>query len=158
MEHRPLDELRDRANVVELEARVAESPRALRRARLERLAKLLAQHDRPVTLFSRIEYLPEHELTPLRVDNSPLEIAYRDPVLRAQGLTSDRLAEGIAFFDLSPGEAHHLLCDCHYTGLVTGEMLAERSRWIADRASFGEMCTKLQARLGQWLGAVRKFA
>jgi len=152
MEHRPLDELRDRANVVELEARVAESPRALRRARLERLAKVLAQHDGVVTLFSRIEYLPEHELAPLRVDNSPLEIAHRDPVLRAQGLASDRLGDGIAFFDLSPREAHGLLCDCHYTGFVTGGMLAERSRLIADRMSLGEMCTKLGARLRQWLG------
>ena len=156
MEHRPLDELKDRANVVELEARVAEapveSPGALRRARLERLAKLLAQHDGPVRLLSRIEYLPEHERLPLRVDNSPLEIAYRDPLLRAQGLASDRLGDGIAFFDLSPGEAHYLLCDCHYTGSVTGEMLAERARSIAGRISFGEMYTKLRAGLRQWFG------
>jgi hypothetical protein len=152
MEHRPLDEFGDRAHVVELEARVAEPPRALRRARLARFAKLLEQHDGPVTLFSRIEYLPEHELAPLRVDNSPLEIAYRDPVLRAQGLAGDRLGDGIAFFELSPGEAHCLLCDCHYTGLVTGDMLAARSRLIADRMSFGEMCTKLHARLRQWFG------
>jgi hypothetical protein len=152
MEHRPLDELRDHANIVELEARVAESPRALRRARLERFAKVLAQHEGVVTLFSRIEYMPEQERQPLRVDNSPLEIAYRDPLLRAQGLASDRLGDGIAFFDLSQGEAHYLLCDCHYTGLVTGDMLAERSRWIAGRMSFGEMCTKLHARLRQWFG------
>jgi hypothetical protein len=152
MEHRPLDELRDRANVVELQARVAESPRALRRARLERFATVIARHNGPVTLFSRIEYLPEHELAPLQVDNSPLEIAYRDPVLRAQGLASDRLGDGIAFFDLSPGEAHCLLCDCHYTGMVTGDMLAARSRLIADRMSFGEMYTKLRSRLRQWFG------
>jgi hypothetical protein len=150
MEHRPLDELRDRASVVELEACVAESPRALRRARLQRFAKVLAQHDGVVTLFSRIEYMPEQERLPLRVDNSPLEIAYRDPLLRAQGLASDRLGDGMAFFELSPGEAHRLLCDCHYTGWVTGEMVAERSRSIAD---LGERCTKLGARLRQWFGA-----
>jgi hypothetical protein len=152
MEHRPLDELKDRANVVELEARIAESPRTLRRARLERLAQLLAQHDGPVTLLSRIEYLSEQDRLPLRLDNSPLEIAYRDPLLRAQGLASDRLGDGIAFFNLSPGEAHYLLCDCHYSGLVTGEMLAARSRAMADRVSFGELCTKLGARLRQWFG------
>ena len=152
MEHRSLDKLEGRANVVELEAHITQSPRELRRARLKRLAKLLAQHNGPVTLFSRIEYLAEHERAALRVDNSPLEIAYRDPLFRAQGLASDRLGDGVVFFDLSPGEAHCLLCDCHYTGLVTGGMLAERSRAIADRMSFGEVCTKLGARLKQWFG------
>src|SRR5262249_2183416 len=120
MEHKALEQLRDRATVVELEERVAASPRELRRTRLERLAKVLGEHDGPVTLLSRIEYLPEQDRLPLRIDNSPLEIAYRDPLLRAQGLAGDRLGDGIAFFDLSPAEAHYLLCDCHYSGMVTG--------------------------------------
>ncbi len=152
MEHRPLDQLRDCANIVELETRVAKSPRELRRERLERLASVMAAHQGPVTLLTRIEYLPEQERLPLRIDNSPLEIAYRDPLLRAQGLAGDRLADGMTFFELSPAEAHYLLCDCHYTGMITGDMIAARARTVASRISLGEMVEKIGARLRGWFG------
>jgi hypothetical protein len=146
MEHKSLEQIKNRAAVVELEERVV-SPRELRRMRLERLAEVLAKHGGPVTLLSRIEYLPEQDRLPLRIDNSPLEIAYRDPLLRAQGLAGDRLGDGIGFFDLSAAEAHYLLCDCHYSGMVTGEMIATRARTIANRMSFAEMVSKA----GAWL-------
>jgi len=152
MEHKRLDQLKDQATIVELQERVAPSPRELRRMRLGRLAEVLAKHGGPVTLLTRIEYLPEQDRLPLRLDNSPLEIAYRDPVLRAQGLAGDRLGDGVAFFDLSAAEAHYLLCDCHYSGMVTGEMIASRARTIANRVSIGEMVEKLGARLRQWFG------
>ncbi len=152
MEHKPLDQLKDQASIVELEARVAPSPRELRRARLNRLAEVLAKYGGPVTLLTRIEYLPEHDRLPLRIDNSPLEIAYRDPVLRGQGLAGDRLGDGITFFDLSQAEAHYLLCDCHYSGMITGEMIASRARAVANHVSFGEMVGKLGGRLRQWFG------
>jgi hypothetical protein len=152
MEHKSLEQLKNRAAVVELEERGAPSPRELRRMRLERLAEVLTKHNGPVTLLTRIEYLPEQDRLPLRIDNSPLEIAYRDPLLRAQGLAGDRLGDGVAFFDLSAAEAHYLLCDCHYSGMVTGEMIATRARTIATRMSFGEVVEKLGARLRQWFG------
>lgn len=152
MEHKQLDQLKDQATIVELKARVAPSPRELRRMRLERLAEVLAKHSGPVTLLTRIEYLPEQDRLPLRIDNSPLEIAYRDPVLRAQGLAGDRLGDGIAFFDLSAAEAHYLLCDCHYSGMVSGEMIATRARTIANRMSFAEMVSSAGTRLRQWFG------
>jgi hypothetical protein len=152
MEHKSLEQLRDRAAVVEFEERVAPSPRALRRMRLERLAHVLAKHDGPVTLLTRIEFLPEHDRLPLRIDNSPLEIAYRDPVLRGQGLAGDRLGDGMTFFDLSQAEVHYLLCDCHYSGMVTGDMIAARVRSVANRLSVGEMFAKLGGALRQWFG------
>ena len=52
MEHKPLQQLRDQAKIVELEELVAPSPRELRRMRLERLADVLAQHGGPVTLLT----------------------------------------------------------------------------------------------------------
>ena len=58
--------------------------------------------------------------------NTPLTIAYCDPVLRAQGLSSDQLGHAMSFFELRPAEAHFLLCDCHEVGAVSGQMLAER--------------------------------
>jgi hypothetical protein len=54
----------------------------------------------------------------MRADRSPLTIAYEDPVFRAQGLRTDELGDAIAFFDLSQGEAHYLLCACHYACFV----------------------------------------
>ena len=152
MEHKSLEQLKDQAALVELEERVAPPPRELRRMRLERLAAVLSRHGGPVTLLTRIEYLPESDRLPLRIDNSPLEIAYRDPVLRGQGLASDRLGDGITFFDLSHAEAHYLLCDCHYSGMITGDMIAVRARSIANRVSFGEMFAKLGGALRQWFG------
>jgi len=151
MEHKSLEQLRDQATVVELEERVA-SPRELRRMRLERFAEVLGQHGGPVTLLSRIEYLPEKDRLPMRIDNSPLEIAYRDPVLRGQGLTGDRLGDGMSFFDLSQAEAHYLLCDCHYSGMITGDMIAARARAISSRMSVGEMFAKIGGALRQWFG------
>ncbi len=94
MEHKSLEQLKDRAAVVELEERVAPSPRELRRMRLERLAEVLTKHGGPVTLLTRIEYLPEPDRLPLRIDNSPLEVAYRDPQLRAQGSPATGWATG----------------------------------------------------------------
>ncbi|AMN42690.1 hypothetical protein [Rhodoplanes sp. Z2-YC6860] len=152
MEHKPLEQLRNQAAIVELEKRVAPSPRELRRMRLQRLAHVLAQHAGPVTLLTRIEYLPEPDRLPLRIDNSPLEIAYRDPVLRAQGLAGDRLADGMTFFDLSQAEVHYLLCDCHYSGMITGDMIAARARSVANRVSIGEMLAKVGGSLRQWFG------
>jgi len=152
MEHRPLDEIRSEATVIDFKGQAPESPRALRRARLERFASVLEQHEGPIRLFSRIEYMSENERRMLRVDHSPFEIAYRDPVLRAQGLASDRLKDGIEFFSLSPREAHDFLCDCHYTGSVTSDMMAARARSLASRMSFGELCAKIGSGLRHWFG------
>jgi hypothetical protein len=89
---------------------------------------LLEQHTGAFRLLSRIEFLPEDRRHSLRVDNSPLTIAYGDPVFRAQGLASDQFGDAVRFFDLTPREAHHLLCDCHYGRAATPQMVAGRAR------------------------------
>jgi hypothetical protein len=148
MKHRSLDEIRPVAEVIPCGP---ESLRALRRNRLERLATVLEQHNGSVRLLSRIEYLPEEERLLLRGDNSPLTIAYQDPVLRGQGLASDRLSDAIAFFDLSMREAHHLFCDCHYVGAVTSDMIAERTRSIAQQMTLREIWDQVRAAVSQHL-------
>jgi hypothetical protein len=145
MEHRPLEELRNTATVS-----IAPSPqerRRLRRARLERLATILEQHEGPLNLFSRVEYLPASERSLLRTNDSPLTIAYRDPVLRAWGLAGDRMGDAIEFFDFSTHEAHHLLCDCHSFGPMTGQMMAARVRAIAQRRTIGELWAGIRSKL-----------
>jgi hypothetical protein len=126
----------------------AASARLLRRERLERLAMLLDQHAGPIRLLSRIEYLSAAERAWLRADHSPLTVAFNDPVFRAQGLKSDRLGDAMAFFALNKGQAHHLVCDCHYTAAVTPQMIAARARSLAQRPSIGELWGNLRAMFG----------
>ncbi len=49
----------------------------------------------------------------IRADNSPLTVAYEDPVLRSEGLGRDQLGDAIDFFQLSDHEAHTAFCSCH---------------------------------------------
>jgi len=64
----------------------------------------------------------------LRGDDTPLALAYADPILREQGLTGDRLGDIMSFFELSHRDAHYLLCDCHFHGTMTSRSVAARVR------------------------------
>ena len=145
MEYKTISDLAKLARVSKEDATTA---RALRRERLERLAMLLDQHTGPIRLLSRIEYLSAAERVWLRADHSPLTVAFHDPVFRAQGLNSDRLGDGMDFFGLTKGQAHHLVCDCHYPSAVSGPMIAARARSLAQRPSIGELWGKLRAMFG----------
>src|SRR3546814_13396884 len=78
-----------------------------RRERLERWAELLEQHPGSVGVLHETEYQPRFVRDALRADESPLTVAFRDPVLRFQGLTGDTYGDAVRFFDLSDSEAHH---------------------------------------------------
>lgn len=149
MKHRTLSDLGPAAQIVTF----GSSPsRAVRRERLERLALLLEKHNGPIRLLSGIEYLSGQDRRMLRRDNSALAIAYHDPVLRGQGLASDRLGDAVDFFDLSEREAHLLLCDCHYAGRVppTPAMLAVRARAFADRRNLRGLWNRLRDAVTVW--------
>jgi hypothetical protein len=126
MKHQKLDELGNVAEIVPFESR-----RMTRRERLERWAELLDRNPGKLNALTRIEYLPLAERLEARADNSPLEIAFRDPVLREEGLRSDKLGDIMSFFELSNRDSHRLFCDCHYYGSMTGAGLANRLRNIA---------------------------
>jgi hypothetical protein len=119
-----------------------EVKRLSRRERIERWAMLLDQHEARLAPFIRTEYLSPEARKSLRADNSPLALAFGDPVLREDGLSDDTLGEGIAYFGLSEQKAHRLLCDCHYSGTMTGKMVASRLRSMAEPGLF--------ERLRQW--------
>lgn len=102
-----------------------------RRERLQRWADLLDKIPGKLNALTRIEYLPAAERLEARADNSPLQVAFKDPVLREEGLSGDRLGEIMSFFELSDRQAHRLFCDCHYHGSMTGAGLAARLRLIA---------------------------
>ncbi len=124
MEHRTLDELRSSALTAPARAMT-------RREKLERWATLLERHTAPLKALAGIEFLTTDKRLALRGDNSPLALAYADPVLREQGLCSDQLGAGMAFFGLSSTEAHRLLCVCHCGRTVQGDQLAVRLRYAA---------------------------
>lgn len=126
MKHHKMEDLGAVAEVVRFSV-----TRMSRKERLQRWADLLERIPGKLNALTRIEYLPAAERLEARADNSPLEIAFCDPVLREEGLTGDRLGEAMRFFDLSDRQAHRLFCDCHYSGTMTGTGLAARLRTIA---------------------------
>jgi len=134
MEHQPLRHIRDIADVGTVpplsDARLLEG----RRARLERFAEILERDPgRTFMTLEEIEFVPRKLRAGIRADNSPLSFAYADPVLRASGLTGDTFGEARAFFDMSTGEAHHLLCSCVNGRTVKAGPTAKRLRRLAAR-------------------------
>jgi hypothetical protein len=110
----------------------ADARKLSRQERIERWASLLEQHPDRMVPFYRTEYLSYHARQALRGDNSPLALAFGDPLLRADGLSGDTMGEGRAYFGLSERKAHRLLCDCHYSGSMTGKEVASRLRSMAE--------------------------
>jgi hypothetical protein len=148
MKHQTLEELGSTAEVVAFGSEIGTMTRG---ERLERWATLLEKHEGPLTALRRTEYLLPEQRFALRADDSPLSLAYRDPVLRAHGLASDRLGDVTTFFDLTDEEAHHLVCDCHYSGTMTGPRVAARLRACANGDSpRGVLNRAYSAMTGRW--------
>jgi hypothetical protein len=105
-----------------------------RRERLERWVELLDREPlRLLQSLGEIEFRPRAERHMMRADNSPLTVAFEDPVLRAEGLISDRLGDAIKFFELSEGQAHRVLCSCLSGQATQARTFAARVRRIATR-------------------------
>lgn len=143
MKHQPIDDLKVKAEIISPESRVR---KLSRRQRIERWAELLQAHQGTLRPFIRVEALSRQQRWALRADDTPLALAYGDPVLRADGLRSDRLGDAISYFDLTEHSAHRLLCDCHYRGTMTGANLAARLGPIAKGG--------LVQRLWDWMARV----
>ncbi|MGE5547030.1 MAG: hypothetical protein ACM33T_09040 [Solirubrobacterales bacterium] len=126
MQYQDLDRIR---GVKSLDPAFARPTKMTRSERLSRWADLLdAQAGRPLRALEDVEYVSPGVRRELRKDDSPLALAFTDPVLRADGLTSDRLGDAMDYFGLSERQAHWLLCDCHYGGRMTASEVAGRVR------------------------------
>ncbi len=124
--------------------------RMSKRQRLERWAEVLelAPQSYLRSLYET-EYTSRHRRYALREDNSPLTVAFQDPVLRAEGLKSDRYGDVLKFFELSDGELHHIVCYCHHGPTMTPKAVAGRVRAAAgqtERKSF------VQRIIPVWMG------
>jgi hypothetical protein len=136
MEHRTSAELEGFAEVIR--------PQKLsRKELLERWALALEKRKgaRLCTLGAT-EYKPVKERSALQQENSPLTVAFDDPVLRSAGLTSDRFGEVARFFELSHSQLHEVVCNCHFGETVAAEVVAARVRRLSARSgSFATFAT-----------------
>jgi hypothetical protein len=103
--------------------------------RLERWAMLLARYpERQLASVEEVEYGTVRQQQAKRADDSALSVAFADPVLREQGLESDRVGDAVRFFELSHWEIHQLVCSCHYGRTMEAGTAAVRVRAMAKQA------------------------
>jgi hypothetical protein len=121
MEHKHLDQLRSVADI--------EPGSLTREERLQRWIELLERNpSRRLNTLGEIEYQPPAERALARANDSPLTVAYDDPVLQAEGLASDRLGDAMTFFGLTDGQAHYTLCSCLSGRTMDAGTCAQRLR------------------------------
>jgi len=129
MEHRTSVELKGFAEVIR--------PQKLsKKELLERWALALERRKgaRLCTL-REIEHKPVKERSALRQENSPLTVAFEDPVLRSAGLANDTFGEVARFFGLSHWQLHEVVCNCHFGETVAADLVAARVRRLSRRIS-----------------------
>ena len=103
-----------------------------RKARLQRWASLLAADpERPIRSLDELEYEPATKRLDIRADGSAIALAYADPIFRVAGLAGDTLGDAIAFFELSHGEAHRVLCSCMNGRYSSAARIADRISAVA---------------------------
>jgi hypothetical protein len=109
MEHKKIDQLRSVADI-----QTDEPVRTMNRTeRLKRWIALLNEDPtRRLTALDEIEYMLPSDRPLARADDSPLTVAFSDPVFRREGLKGDTLGDVMDFFQMSEGEAHHAFCSC----------------------------------------------
>ena len=129
MEHRTPAELRGFAEVI--------YPQKIsKRERLERWALALEKRrGTRLRTLRETEHQPVRERLALRQEDSPLTVAFEDPVLRSAGLRSDRFGDVARFFGLSHWQLHEVVCGCHFGETVAAEAVAARVRYLSGRNS-----------------------
>jgi hypothetical protein len=127
MKHVPLNDVSQHADIHNPPVHTMD-----RREKLLRWAELLQREpQKRLATMDQFEYLPPERRAALRVKDSPLTVAYADPVLRGQGLADDTLGEAMRFFALSHYDTHKLLCSCHNGSTVEAGSLARRLQGVA---------------------------
>jgi len=151
MEHKPLVELKAVADV-----KIAETaPPLSREQRLERWIEVLeANASRRLQSLYELEYLSPQERRECRSNGSPLTVAYEDPVLRAEGLTSDRVGDCLAFFQITERQVHHAFCSCHVGTRFSGKDAAARLRHLLPpRNQITRVGRSIFERIGRFFAA-----
>lgn len=120
--------------------------------RLERWALALETlSDAPLRTLKETEHQHSDERLLMREDNSPLTVAFEEPVLRSAGLRGDTFGEVKRFFELSDWELHDILCYCHFGSTVRASEAAARVRSVKAQ---GRASRAVAWMCGTLLGAV----
>jgi hypothetical protein len=105
-------------------------------SRSERLARWAAVLEGlgPVSLNTlwRIEFALASSQPSMRADDSPITIAFNDPLLRAAGLRDDSYGEAKRFFEVTDRQLHWLVCFCHHGRSLSAKTAARCVRKIAS--------------------------
>lgn len=104
-----------------------------RRERLFRWAELLEREPtRQFDLLAVRDRIHAGENSLPSPAGSPLDIAFRDPILRIEGLRGSSAAEALSFFQLSPAEYSRILGWRRRSHEQSGRYVAWRIRNVAD--------------------------
>ena len=132
MEHRTVEQLGRVAEVREDFQTQALTPVQ----KLYRWAELLEEKpDHRLTTLHGTEYQSESVRDTMRADNSPISVAFADPVLRDAGLKDDTYGEAKRFFEISDHDLHEALCYCHYGPSILSGVAARSIRGVAIRTA-----------------------
>ena len=128
MEYKSVEQLRDLADV-----HVSGKQPMTRRQRIERWADLLDRDpERRLRTLGEIELKAPSERPLMRAPDSPITVAFEDPVLRAEGLAGDRLGDAMTFFEISEVDAHRLMCSCMNGWSMASGKVGKQVRRMAD--------------------------
>jgi hypothetical protein len=104
--------------------------------RLERWAELLDRHPHPVTALEGTEYQRRTVRNAMRAQGSPISVAFEDTLLREEGLANDTYGEAKRFFELSDGQLHRIVCNCHVGSLMQSSRAAYYVRAAVKHPGF----------------------
>jgi hypothetical protein len=131
MQHRSVERIAGEADVLPAASLAP-------RDRLERWAEVLERHPARLRAIPEVEHGGRRAREARRVNQSPLTVAYADPVLRAAGLRGDTIGAAAGFFGLSQAQLHHLVCGCQHGPTLEPQATAVELRALTQRA---EACT-----------------
>jgi hypothetical protein len=150
MKHQTREELHAVAEVD------ATYPAMTRSQRLEHWAVLLECHpERRLGALPGTEYMSLDMRDKAQCIESPLSVAFADPILRAQGLENDTYGEARRFFELTDWQLHAIVCHCHVGATMKAGWVAVQVRAATNED--GKLFSKLWETIARW-PAIRLFA
>lgn len=145
MKHQTIEQLQIVAEIDQAYPRQTMS----RSERLERWAELLERNpDRRLSTLPQTEYQPANARAIMRGHDTPISIAFEDPVLRAAGLENDNYGEAKRFFELTDRQLHEIICYCHFGATVNAGTAARHIRAAIAGRQPGMFARMLEAFVG----------